>query len=552
MARFIEKIRKGVRLEEVDGEFEHSQWINEDLLPTPPEKRTWRWWNYVTFYWSISFTNWTLGSTMIGIGLNWWQAIVVIFVSQFISSIAMAFNSRSASVYHIGYPCVARSVFGMWGSFYFVGARAVLAVIWYAVQMYSAAEYVNNILRAIFGHNYTDIPNRIPAGAGITTSLMLSFFLAWLIHLPFCYFRPYQLRKFFWFKTIVSLPSIIGLFIWAMIDTKGKLGGLYSVSSRSSSATAWLILAGINSGLGNTATLITNQPDYARWAQNRGAPIWTQLIVNPLTVTLSASLGILATSAVNAKYGADVWNQWDMMNLILDQFWSAKTRFAIFLCAFAWLVQILGTNIAANMMSFGSDAAMLFPAYLNIRRGQFIVHFLAWAACPWEILASATKFETFLSGYGLFMASVVAIMVCDYFLLNKGNVITASLFDPTKSNQNYYYHSGWNLQAAIAYLIGIALPFPGFCGELGASVSAAAAHIMDLGWLVAFTASFISYYVICTFWPTENMRFVKEKGYSFESLAPEEGYYDSGFPHDEEIVTNVPAHPKEWEGNPQF
>lgn len=26
------------------------RWSNEDLDPTPPEKRTWRWWNYVIFY----------------------------------------------------------------------------------------------------------------------------------------------------------------------------------------------------------------------------------------------------------------------------------------------------------------------------------------------------------------------------------------------------------------------------------------------------------------------------------------------------------------------
>lgn len=71
---------------------------------------------------------------MVGIGLNWWQAIIVIFVSQLISSVAMYFNSRCASVYHIGYPVVARSVFGMYGSYYFVGARAALAIIWYGVQ----------------------------------------------------------------------------------------------------------------------------------------------------------------------------------------------------------------------------------------------------------------------------------------------------------------------------------------------------------------------------------------------------------------------------------
>jgi NCS1 family nucleobase:cation symporter-1 len=117
-----------------------AQWSNEDLDPTPPEKRTWRWPNYATFYWGLSFGNWTLGSSMIGIGLNWWQAIIVIFVSQFISTIAMFFNSRCASVYHIGYPVVARSVFGMWGSFYVVAARAMLAIVCESISAFDVRE----------------------------------------------------------------------------------------------------------------------------------------------------------------------------------------------------------------------------------------------------------------------------------------------------------------------------------------------------------------------------------------------------------------------------
>ena len=117
--------------------------------------------------------------------------------------------------------------------------------------VYSGAEYMYNILRAIFGHKFTDIPNHLPESASITTPLMLSFFLAWLVHLPFCYFRPYQLRKFFWFKTIVSLPAMFGLFIWAMANTKGRLsGGLYSAKTTSSRTVAWMIMAGINSGMG--------------------------------------------------------------------------------------------------------------------------------------------------------------------------------------------------------------------------------------------------------------------------------------------------------------
>ncbi|KAM3081143.1 hypothetical protein ACMFMG_005098 [Clarireedia jacksonii] len=492
-------------------------WSNEDLDPTPPEKRTWRWWNFVTFYLGIAMGNWTLGSTMVGIGLNWWQSIIVIAVSQIISSAATFFNSRCASVYHIGYPVVARSVFGMYGSYYFVGARAALAIIWYGVQLFSGASFMSNILRCIFGHNFTDIPNHIPASVGITSANMLAFFLFWLVHFPFCAFRPYQLRAFFWFKSIIVLPAVFGLFIFCMANTKGKVGSVYTSTVKDGAAYGWFILYGINSGMGNTATLITNQPDIARWSKTKSGAQWSQMITQPIGVTLSASLGILATAAINNNWGLKLWNPWDLLAAILDRYWSGSTRFAVFLAAFAWMVSILGTNIAANMIPFGSDSTLLFPRFLTIPRGQFVVEFLAFAICPWKILASASVFTTFLSGYGIFMASVVAIMVCDYYLLTKGNVFIGHLYNGSKTNKHYYYHKGWNIQAVIAYLAGLALPFPGFVGTLGASVSTSAINLGRLGWLLSFSVSFVLYFAICKVWPTKNQKIIKEMGLGWES-----------------------------------
>ncbi|KAF5871457.1 putative uracil permease protein [Botrytis fragariae] len=492
-------------------------WSNEDLDPTPPEKRTWRWWNFVTFYLGLSFGNWTLGSTMVGIGLNWWQAIIVIFVSQLVSSVAMYFNSRCASVYHIGYPVVARSVFGMYGSYYFVGARAALAIIWYGVQLFSGASFMSNILRCIFGHNFTDIPNHIPESIGITSANMLAFFLFWLVHFPFCAFRPYQLRAFFWFKSIVVLPAVFGLFIFCMANTKGKVGSVYQSTLGEGAAYGWFIMYGINSGMGNTATLITNQPDIARWSATRSGAQWSQLLTQPLSVTLSATFGILATAAINNNWGLDLWNPWDLLSAILDRYWSGSTRFAVFLLAFCWMVSILGTNIAANMIPFGADSTMLFPRFLTIPRGQYVVEFLAFAICPWKILASASVFTTFLSGYGIFMASVVAIMVCDYYALTKGNVFIGHLYNGTKANKHYYYFHGWNVQAIIAYICGVALPFPGFVGTLGASVSQSATNLGRLGWLLSFSVSFVVYFALCKIWPTPNQKLIKEMGLGWES-----------------------------------
>ncbi|KAH8651423.1 allantoin [Xylariales sp. PMI_506] len=499
-----------------------SRWSNEDLDPTPPAKRTWSWVNYVTFYVALSFGNWTLGSSMVGIGLNWWESIVVIFVSQLISSVAMFYNSRAASVYHIGYPVVGRSVFGMFGSYYVVGARALLAIIWYGIQLYSGASFLNVMLRCVFGHNYMDIPNTIPASVGITSAAMVGFFLFWLIHMGFTPFRPYQMRPFWWFKVTVMMPGIFGLFIFCMVNTKADLGSVYAGTIPAGTSKGWFIIQAINAGMGNTANLITNQPDIARWSKTKTASMWSQLIANPLAVTISATLGILSTAAINNSWGLALWNPWDLLGAILDKYWTASGRTAVFLCASAWSVSLLGTNIAANMIPFGSDVTLLFPKYMTIPRGQFLVNCLAFAICPWQILQSAAVFTTFLSGYGLFMASVAAIMIADYWLLTKGNIAIGHLYNPGRENPHYYYYSGWNVQAYIAYIAGIALPFAGFVGTLGPTVSSAATKMGQLGWCLSFATSFLLYWGICLVWPTKNQKLIKDMDLGWEALASDE------------------------------
>ena len=78
---------------------------------------------------------------------------------------------------------------------------------------------------------------------------------------------------------------------------------------------------------------------------------------------------------------------------------------------------------------------------------------------------------------------------------------------------------GWNIQAVFAYLCGIALPFPGFVGTLGAKVSTGATDLGRLGWLLSFIVSFSIYYMICLFWPTRNQRLIKEMGLRWEEAS---------------------------------
>lgn len=106
--------------------------------------------------------------------------------------------------------------------------------------------------------------------------------------------------------------------------------------------------------------------------------------------------------------------------------------------------------------------------------------------------------------------------------MTKGNVFCTHLFDPTSSNRHYRYHGGWNLQALIAYCIGIALPFPGFAASLGASgVNVAGQRLFSLGWLLSFFTSLVAYPLICAVWPTKNQKMIRESGMAWEQAGNE-------------------------------
>ncbi|OKL61418.1 hypothetical protein UA08_03680 [Talaromyces atroroseus] len=499
----------------------HWSWINEDLLPTPLEKCNWRSRNYVFFYASLSMDNWTLGSGLIGVGLNWWQAIIVVFVSQSLGAAASALNARCAERYHIGYPVVARSVFGMYGSYYAVAARAILAAIYFATKVYTGGAFVSNMLQAVFGSGYTKIPNHIPADIGYTTKEMLGFFLAWIVYVPIVFLRPYQLRWLFTLKIVTIIPTMVGLFIFCMVNTKADLA--LNEFAPGKGSVGWLVMYGLNSGLGSHSTLVTNQPDFSRWSRNKWNSTWT-LIFYPFAATLAAVFGILSTSAINHAWGVKLWNQWDLLTAILERYPHSSARFAVFVCAACWAILTMGTNIASNLIAFGSDTSMLLPRYLDMRRGQVLCLLLAWPIFPWKILATATTFTNFLSGYGLFMGGISGVMIVDYYIWTKGNVFLPFLFNP-HNNTHYTFTHGWNIQAYMAYICGIALPLAGFCGKLGArGVSETAMHLYYLGWLLSFFVSMFTYSAICMVWRTQNQKAVAILGLGYEEKATSSDY----------------------------
>lgn len=93
-----------------------------------PERRQWGPWNFVAFWVADSFNvnTWMISSSMIVSGLSWWQSWLCVWIGYAIAGAFICLTGRIGAVYHIGFPVVNRSSFGIWGSLWPVFNRAAM------------------------------------------------------------------------------------------------------------------------------------------------------------------------------------------------------------------------------------------------------------------------------------------------------------------------------------------------------------------------------------------------------------------------------------------
>ncbi|KAK4627328.1 Allantoin permease [Fulvia fulva] len=520
----------------------YGKWSNADLEPTPPAQRNWSPWYFFAFQFSIAFspTTYNIGSTLFAIGLNWWTIVIAAFVGTFLCCLVLIFNFRGPVLYHVGFPVYARLSAGIYGSLWFIFIRAVVAIFYMGTQTNYASRLLEVALRCIFGHRWTDIPNHLPASAGITTSQMVALVLTWLLQFPFAFLHPSKAGPLFVVKSVLSPIAYIATMIWALV----KFGGVeLSLGSEdvTGSALGWSFMKAINTVVSGVVPPMVNIADLARYG-NRPvrdiAPLAAGLFVSKPAVII---LGLLTTAAGAKHFGVANWNLWDFYGLVLDELWSPEARALVFLGAFIQCFATIVTNVSSNAIPVGCDLSGLFPGYFTIVRGMVLCHILVWPVVPWLLVNSAQNFLTFLGSYLCFITPVVALMIVDYWLSRRGNIHVPSLYRPDSSSP-YYYTKGFNPRAYTAWLVGVVLLISGISGAIDpGSISQTAVNVYNCGFVLSFTGAAVMYYVLCRIWPIQLYPRGRheDEGKRWESMVPTEGFLLDDYPLPGHIKTKV-------------
>ncbi|POR35349.1 Putative permease C29B12.14c [Tolypocladium paradoxum] len=474
---------------------------NHDLKPVERERRQWGPWNFVGLWIADSFNinTWMVSSSMIVGGLAWWQAWLCVWIGYTIAAGFIVLTGRIGAVYHIGFPVVGRSSFGIWGSLWPVFNRAIMACVWYGVQSYIGGHCVYLMFRSIWtSWDRATMPGPFNTDATSTPDYV-SFFLFWLCSLPAIWFPVHQIRHLFTAKAVFVPPAGVAFLIWAVVHAGGIGPVVKPSNSIHGSDLAWEFVKGVMSSIANFSTLIINDCDFSRFARKPKDALWSQLLAIPLGFAVTSFIGIIVSSSSTVIYNEPVWDPLNLLSKFIDDGGSAR-RFGVFVIALAFALAQLGTNIAANSVSAGTDMTALLPRYVNIRRGGYICAAVGLAMCPYNLLTSANNFTTYLSAYSVFLSSIAGVIVADYYAVRRGFLDVKELYDARKTGP-YYYTWGIHWRAYAAYMAGILVNVVGFAGAVGSDVPKGATYLYNLNFFCGFIVSSLMYWGLCRLFP---------------------------------------------------
>ncbi|KAK9322188.1 permease for cytosine/purines, uracil, thiamine, allantoin-domain-containing protein [Lipomyces orientalis] len=483
---------------EVEGNTGHS---NRDLDPVPPEQRVWNWWNYISYWISDNFTpsGWRKAASLMAIGMSWKVALINVAISEVLIAAVITINGYVGAKYHISFTVQSRASFGYYFSILMISMRMIVGTFWYGISTYTGAECIRSMIYAM-SPSFRNVPNALPKSANIDTQFMISYFVYFVSILPLHYVPIHRIRFLFTLKAIVTPIIGFGIMGWTIANASVGEQSLWSQGNTvHGSELAWVFMNGVYANMGGWATLAVNAPDFTRYAISP-KHTYTMAIALPLTATLITFFGVVGAAGSKVLFGKILWDPL----LFIDNWTSPGGRAAAFFCALGFYLAQACANISANSISAANDLNAMFPRFVNIRRGQFIIAFVgAWALTPWNILTSASAFLSFMSGYSVWLAPLCGIMVSDFYFVHGQKYDVWELYN--KHGIYRYNKWGTNWRSFVAFFLGWVPLFPGFLPTVNKSVSLPVGwkHLYYLGYFYGFGAAALSYWVLCYFWPAK-------------------------------------------------
>jgi NCS1 family nucleobase:cation symporter-1 len=473
-------------------DIEQSHLYNADIAPVSASRRKWAVGSFAALWISMSacIPTYMLASSLIGGGMNWWQAVLTIFLGNLIVLVPMILNAHAGTKYGIPFPVYCRAAFGTTGANIPALMRAFVACGWFGIQAWIGG----NAIYKILGVFIPSLTNGRPLPLlDITPAQFFCFLFFWAINMWVIYRGIDTIR----FLLNIKAPLLIALgllLLWWAYRAAGGFGPILSQPSafepgQPKAGQFWTFFFPALTGMiGFWATLSLNIPDFSRYAKTQRDQILGQALGLPMTMALYSFIGVAVTSATTVIYGKTIWDPVD----VLTRF---KNPVVLVVAMLALCIATLATNIAANVVSPANDFAHLAPRKISFRTGGFITGIVGMLMMPWKLVADPNGYIfVWLIAYSALLGPIGGILIADYFVCRERKLDVTALYRP---RGEYRFINGFSVVALVALVIAVLPSLPGFLEEVKIlDAGTFPKFISDLyhyAWFIGFALAFVIY-----------------------------------------------------------
>ena len=478
----------------------HTDLWNDDLRPCTREEHSWTASRFASLWigMCLCIPTYSLASGMITLGMNWWEAVLTIFVGSCVVLVPILLVAHAGTRYGFPYPVFARLWFGTLGAHVPALARAFIAAGWFGINSWFGGQALDAIVSRLL-HGWTSIGGHV----------FIAFGLFWVLNVGIAMRGPQAIGRLAAFAAPTLGLAAIALFAWGVIAA-GGMGPMLAAPAKLHGGAFWAaFFPSVIGVIAFWATLALNIPDYSRYAVSQRAQVRGQLVM-PLVMAAFSFIGIAVTSATLVIFGKALWNP---VALIV--------KFPTIIVLIGGIIVILSSitiNVGANVMAPARAFENLWPRRITFAGGAVLTGLLSLLMQPWYLLSTyATYIFQWLNTYGTLLGPFDGIAIADYWLVRGLRLDLMQLYTP---GGWYDYVDGWNVRAIAALGIGW---IPALIGFLDISLTPKSAvaplgFLWQGGWLFGIVVAAIAYALLMR---TEKSRITEAEYEAITETEPE-------------------------------
>jgi NCS1 family nucleobase:cation symporter-1 len=234
--------------------------------------------------------------------------------------------------------------------------------------------------------------------------------------------------------------------------------------------------------------IIVSFGDFSRYVKNNNE-------LKKGNLSLILNLIIFSFFSVFIVTGSDIFLNQKFQNIeriftnptdIIGKFNDLQiTIIALFFIIFA----SASTNLAANFIPSQYSLINLIPSKLNLKSASYIIGILcSMIGIFWLTFLSQVGILSFIDTFSCFFGPIFGVMVVDYYLIKKENLINNDIYSLNPSG-SYYYSGGWHLKAVYSIILG-------FIFSASSIWNVSLMFLQSYSWIIGGIIGSLTYYLL--------------------------------------------------------